>query len=222
MVNSRVKLVLPRGHCGFQAWRGRKGEKRRKSVRGCIVGPDISVLNLTVVTKGEAELEGLTDVSHPRRLGPKRASKIRKLFNLGKEDDVRKYVIKRVLAEKEGKKKHKPKAPKIQRLVTPVHLQRRRRKRAALKARHARSIHDKAQYRRLLIQRREQARNSFKIRKERQKSAALKFIKLKLQQEMAARLAAKRALEAAHAKKGGSKAKSAKPKAKGKAAAKKK
>jgi small subunit ribosomal protein S6e len=31
----------------------------------------------------------------PKRLGPKRATKIRKFFNLGKEDDVRKYVVRR-------------------------------------------------------------------------------------------------------------------------------
>merc|ERR1712088_398684 len=31
--------------------------------------------------KGEAEIPGLTDNTIPRRLGPKRASKIRKLFN---------------------------------------------------------------------------------------------------------------------------------------------
>lgn len=40
-----------------------------------------------------------------RRLGPKRASKIRKLFALSKDDDVRKYVIRRELPSKtEGKK----------------------------------------------------------------------------------------------------------------------
>jgi small subunit ribosomal protein S6e len=58
------------------------------------------------------------------RLGPKRASKIRKLFALSKEDDVRKYVIRRELPEKNGKKVSK--APKIQRLVTPQTLQRKR------------------------------------------------------------------------------------------------
>ena len=42
---------------------------------------------------GDGEIEGLTDQVQPRKLGPKRASKIRKLFNLTKEDDVRKYVI---------------------------------------------------------------------------------------------------------------------------------
>lgn len=65
----------------------------------------------------------MTDTTRPRRLGPKRASRIRKLFNLTKEDDVRKYVIRRTI-EKGDKKNSK--APKIQRLVTPQVLQRKR------------------------------------------------------------------------------------------------
>lgn len=80
---------------GTPCFRGhgrRNGERRRKSVRGCIVSPDLSVLNLVIVKKGENDLPGLTDVEKPRMRGPKRASKIRKLFNLSKEDDVRKYV----------------------------------------------------------------------------------------------------------------------------------
>jgi hypothetical protein len=78
---------------GMSCFRIRKrGERKRKSVRGCIVSADLSVLNLVVVKKGAAEIEGLTDKQKPRRLGPKRASKIRKLFNLEKGDDVRKYV----------------------------------------------------------------------------------------------------------------------------------
>merc|ERR1712200_20428 len=76
--------------------------------------------------KGDEEIPGLTDRVVPRRLGPKRAGKIRKLFNLSKEDDVRQYVIRRPIEVKEGKpqpKKPKTKAPKIQRLVTPQRLQ---------------------------------------------------------------------------------------------------
>merc|ERR1712187_964192 len=64
-------------------------------------------------------IPGLTDDNKPRRLGPKRASNIRKLFNLEKKDDVRQFVVRR----EAGKKK---KAPKIQRLVTPALLQRKR------------------------------------------------------------------------------------------------
>lgn len=50
---------------------------------------------------GEKDIPGLTDSTVPRRLGPKRASRIRKLFNLSKEDDVRQYVVRRPLT-KEG------------------------------------------------------------------------------------------------------------------------
>jgi len=67
------------------------------------------------------EIPGLTDMNVPRRLGPKRASKIRKLFNLSKKDDVRQFVVKRPI-QKEGKKE-RFKAPKIQRLITPIVLQ---------------------------------------------------------------------------------------------------
>jgi len=67
------------------------------------------------------EIPGLTDMNVPRRLGPKRASKIRKLFNLSKKDDVRQFVVKRPV-QKEGKKE-RFKAPKIQRLITPIVLQ---------------------------------------------------------------------------------------------------
>lgn len=82
----------------------------------------MSVLALIVVRKGEKEVPGLTDNQVPRRLGPKRASKIRKLYNLTKEDNVCQYVVRRPLPKKEGKKQ-RYKAPKIQRLVTPVVLQ---------------------------------------------------------------------------------------------------
>jgi small subunit ribosomal protein S6e len=93
LVPHRVRLLLSDGHSCYRE--RRKGERRRKSVRGCIVGPDIAVLSLVIVKKGDEELPGLTDTVLPKRLGPKRATKIRKFFNLSKEDDVRKYVVRR-------------------------------------------------------------------------------------------------------------------------------
>ena len=113
--NHRVRLLLADGSSCYRA--RRTGERKRKSVRGCIVGSDICVLNLMIVKKGEQEIPGLTDEASakPRRLGPKRASHIRKLFGLTKEDDVRKFVVRRVF-EHNGHKHNK--APKIQRLVT--------------------------------------------------------------------------------------------------------
>merc|ERR1712137_684997 len=105
---------------GMSCYRERRsGCRKRKSVRGCIVGPDLSVMNLVVARKGAEEIPGLTDDNKPRRLGPKRAANIRKLFNLEKKDNVRKFVVRR----EAGKKK---KAPRIQRLVTPSMLQRKR------------------------------------------------------------------------------------------------
>ncbi|GFE53088.1 40S ribosomal [Babesia ovis] len=121
LTTGRVRLLLKKG---MKCYRPRRtGEMRRKSVRGCIASPDLSILNLVVVKKGPQEIPGLTDEDRPRRLGPKRASKIRKLFNLGPKDDVRKYVIRRKV---EGR--NKTRAPKIQRLVTPQRIQRKRRR----------------------------------------------------------------------------------------------
>eukprot|EP00922_Rhytidocystis_sp_ex-Travisia-forbesii_P033960 GHVS01050460.1.p1 GENE.GHVS01050460.1~~GHVS01050460.1.p1 ORF type:complete len:294 (+),score=71.10 GHVS01050460.1:279-1160(+) len=124
LVNHRVKLLFRKGMKCFRP--RRDGQKKRKAVRGCIVGPDLAVLNLVLVKKGPEDIPGLTDGEKPRRLGPKRASHIRKLFNLTKEDDVRQYVIRRKI---EGKP-NKTKAPKIQRLVTASRLQRKRRLRS--------------------------------------------------------------------------------------------
>jgi len=154
LTNTRVRLLLAEGTTCYRP--RRKGERKRKSVRGCIVGPDISVVHLVVIKKGDEEVEGLTDKYIPRRLGPKRASKIRKLFNLSKEDDVRKYVIRREITPKEGKpapKKPKTKAPKIQRLVTPQVLQRRRHVISLKKRRAEKSKREAAEYAKLLQQR---------------------------------------------------------------------
>mmetsp|Transcript_52404 Transcript_52404/g.146128 ORF Transcript_52404/g.146128 Transcript_52404/m.146128 type:complete len:235 (+) Transcript_52404:61-765(+) len=117
LCNHRVRLLFKKGMSCYRE--RRSGCRKRKSVRGCVVGPDLAVLSLVVAKKGAEEIPGLTDDEKPRRLGPKRASNIRKLFNLEKKDDVRKFVVRR----EAGKKK---KAPRIQRLVTPSMLQRKR------------------------------------------------------------------------------------------------
>lgn len=50
------------------------------------------MLALSIVKQGDGDIPGLTDVVNPKRLGPKRATKIRKFFGLTKQDDVR-YVL---------------------------------------------------------------------------------------------------------------------------------
>ncbi|KAL5278352.1 RPS6 family protein [Megaselia abdita] len=159
LTHTRVRLLLKKGHSCYRP--RRTGERKRKSVRGCIVDANMSVLALVVVKKGETEIEGLTDKNVPRRLGPKRASKIRKLFNLTKEDDVRRFVVRRPLAAKDNKKATS-KAPKIQRLVTPVVLQRKRRRLALKKKRQVASKEAAANYLKLLAQRKKES----KVRRE--------------------------------------------------------
>ncbi|GME86071.1 unnamed protein product [Ambrosiozyma monospora] len=166
MIPNRVKLFMGAGASCYR--QRRTGERKRKSVRGCIVSADLSALALTVVKVGDADIEGLTDVSAPKRLGPKRANNIRKFFGLTKEDDVRQYVIRREVTK--GEKSY-TKAPKIQRLVTPQRLQRKR-ARKALKIKNAQAQRDAAaDYAHLLAQRlHERKAEKAEIRKRRASS----------------------------------------------------
>merc|ERR1711988_1124170 len=95
LTNQRVRLLFKKGMSTFRE--RRKGCRKRKSVRGCIVGPDLAIMNLVVVKKGAEDVPRLTDDNKPRRLGPKRAANIRKLFNLEKKDDVKQFVVRREL-----------------------------------------------------------------------------------------------------------------------------
>jgi small subunit ribosomal protein S6e len=132
--NNRIKLLLAPGTSGYRV--KRKGERKRRSVRGCIVGPDIKTLSLTLIKKGEKEIPGLTDETKNRRLGPKRASGIRKLYGIEKTEGektsqasgalIKKHVIRRTFKSKKNVEANRQKAPKIQRLVTESRLRRKR------------------------------------------------------------------------------------------------
>ena len=139
LTNTRVRLLFKKGMSCFRE--RRKGCRKRKSVRGCIIGADIAIMNLVIVKKGPEEIAGLTDDNKPRRLGPKRAANIRKLFNLEKKDDVRKFVVRRQIGDKK-----KVKAPKIQRLVTKTMLQRKRVLRSGIRKKMVLAKKDKAEY----------------------------------------------------------------------------
>merc|ERR1712167_480087 len=121
MVNGRVRILM-KGRVTLYRPR-RTGERKRKSVRGCICGPDLAVIALKVLVKGEGDIEGLTDNQRPRRLGPKRANVIRNSFALRKQDDVRKYVVRRETKNAAGDKTFF-KASKIQRLITEKRIRR--------------------------------------------------------------------------------------------------
>jgi small subunit ribosomal protein S6e len=173
LTNTRVRVLCTKGHKAFRP--RRQGERKRKSVRGCIIGQDIAVLNMVVTQVGEKDVPGLTDDQVPRRLGPKRANNIRKLFNLTKEDDVRKYVIARTFTNKKGVTVRK--APKIQRLITPLMLQRKRKHKADKMKSILRSKEDAAAYKKVVAQRlaeqKEQRRSLISKRRSSRKSAKL-------------------------------------------------
>jgi len=172
LLPNRVRILMSEGHSCYRT--RRKGERKRKSVRGCIVGADLSVLSLVVVKQGEQHIAGLTDNTVPKRLGPKRANHIRKLFRLTKEDDVRKFVIRREVKPKNAEKKPYTKAPKIQRLVTPLTLQRKRH-RIALKRRRAETAKEAAtEYSALLAKRVKEQKEKKTALRQRRSSSVVK------------------------------------------------
>lgn len=180
MTSDRVRLLLREGVSCFHRYRKQKryGTRKRKSVRGCIISSEIILINLVITKKGEQEIPDLTEAekARPNRLGPKRASKIRKLFSLSKSDNVKEYVIRREIPLKEGSKRKKPrsKAPKIQRLVTPRRLLHKRQKKALQIKRHERSVKEIQAYAKLVAQRRKEELERRRLISSRRKSRVSK------------------------------------------------
>merc|ERR1712045_3097 len=138
--HGRVRLLLKKGMSGYRP--GRKGERKRKSVRGCIVNHDMSVLSTVIVRKGDNEIPGLTDS----------------------------IVDRRELAANEKHSKVRSKAPKIQRLITPVRLQRKRSQKAAARPRVEASKEAEAAYRKLMATRSKLLRAKKESERNRRKS----------------------------------------------------
>lgn len=73
LVPGRVRLLMAPGDTCFRGYGRRRGERRRKSVRGCIVSQDLSVLNLVIVKKGEPCLMS-PELCELSTSGPQRAA----------------------------------------------------------------------------------------------------------------------------------------------------
>ena len=157
LVPGRVRLLLSGKNTSCFTPK-RNGERKRKSVHGCFIGTDIAVVAMVVATPGPAPIPGLTDVTVPKPLGPKRATKIRKLFDLKKTDDVRKFVVRRVKKTKAGKERSV--APKITRLITPEKEHRKKHRKALVKRAQEKSKTAAQEYQKLLQQRRKERRQS--------------------------------------------------------------
>jgi len=133
LISGRTRILFKKRGTTYRP--RRVGERKRKSVRGCITGPDLAVIALRIIKKGDKEIEGVTTADFPNRLGRKRKNRIVKDFALEKKvDDVRKYVVHRKI-ERGDKTFYK--APRIQRMVTDKRLRRKsvsiRNKKAAVK-----------------------------------------------------------------------------------------
>jgi len=143
LTQGRKRILLTKGSKNFRFRRGyhRAGIRKRKLVRGCIISPDIKVVNLKVIKIGPNTIPGLTDAGSelPKRLGPKRANNILKQFGLieiynkkknnTEERKTLRYMItkfapKRTVTTASGKTYVK--RPKVQRLITPERLRRKR------------------------------------------------------------------------------------------------
>ena len=167
LTQAKKRILLHKGASMFRFKKGyhRRGVRTRKLVRGCIVSPDIKVLHLKVIKRGAKPIPGLTEAGCevPKRLGPKRATKILKQFGLTeiynekKKNEterknirymITKFAPKREVTTKAGKKYVKK--AKIQRLVTPDRLRRKRVVKAIKKERREFAAKQKEEYKKLL------------------------------------------------------------------------
>jgi len=159
----RVRLLLGEKHACYHVHRRqkRKATRKRKSIRGCITSAETALLNLIIVKKGDKDIPGLTDEASniPNRMGPKRATKIRKLWNLEKSDDVRQYIIRRKVPSKKDPTKMRSITPSVQRLVTPKRNARKARQLRDIKASQQKSKEAREVYEKMIAAKREATRS---------------------------------------------------------------
>jgi len=169
LLNHRTRLLLDGSTSHYNP--KRDGCRKRKSVRGCIVGADMSVINVVIVKRGPADLPKLTDkaADRPSTRGPKRANHIRKVWGLKKTDDVRQYVVRRKVTTKTGKDYFK--SPKIQRLITPAVRHHKARRITLKKRRYEKSLKEASDYAQLVASLRENKRSALLSKRRELKSA---------------------------------------------------
>ena len=163
----KKKVLLTKGRSLFRFRKGyhRSGIRIRRLVRGCIISHDIKNLHLKIIKKGAKPIPKLTEEkdAQPKRLGPKRATKILKQFGLtavynekkkDKEEKknlrfmITKFAPKRTVKTKNGKEYVK--SAKIQRLITPARLRRKRLLKKLAELRRKRTEDGKKEYQELV------------------------------------------------------------------------
>ena len=187
LAQGKKKVMLTKGCSLFRYRRGfhRSGIRIRRLVRGCIISNDIKNLHLKIIKKGAKPIEGLTEEkdAQPKRLGPKRATKILKEFGLigtyaekKKDKEQRKnlrFMITNFAPKREVKTKNGKtyiKRPKVQRLITPDRLRRKRLLKAFHKERREKAEKDKKAYQELVKKTFEKERKEAKEAKKEKKA----------------------------------------------------
>ena len=167
LAQGKKKVLLTKGCSLFRFRKGyhRSGIRVRRLVRGCIISNDIKNVHLKIIKKGAKPIAGLTEKedAQPKRLGPKRATRILKQFGLtavynekkkNKEERknlrfmITKFAPKRTVKTKNGK--DYVKRAKIQRLITPDRLRRKRLLKKFHDDRRKKAEEDKKAYQELL------------------------------------------------------------------------
>jgi small subunit ribosomal protein S6e len=167
LAQGKKKVLLTKGCSLFRFRKGyhRTGIRVRRLVRGCIISNDIKNVHLKIIKKGAKPIAGLTEEkdAQPKRLGPKRATRILKQFGLtavynekkkNKEERknlrfmITKFAPKREVTTKNGKKYVK--SAKVQRLITPDRLRRKRLLKKFHQQRREKAEKDKKAYQELL------------------------------------------------------------------------
>ena len=187
LAQGKKKVMLTKGCSLFRYRKGfhRSGIRIRRLVRGCIISNDIKNLHLKIIKKGAKPIEGLTEEKDaiPKRLGPKRATRILKEFGLigtyaekKKDKEQRKnlrFMITNFAPKREVKTKNGKtyiKRPKVQRLITPDRLRRKRLLKAFHKERREKAERDKKAYQELVKKTFEKERKEAKEAKKEKKA----------------------------------------------------
>ena len=167
LAQGKKKLLLTKGCSLFRFRKGyhKSGIRVRRLVRGCIISNDIKNVHLKIIKKGAKPIAGLTEEkdAQPKRLGPKRATRILKQFGLTavynekkKKEEERKnlrFMITKFAPKRTVKTKNEKeyvKSAKVQRLITPDRLRRKRLLRKFHDERRKKAEEDKKAYQELL------------------------------------------------------------------------
>lgn len=141
--DKRVRLLLKKGSKGYRC--REKGVRKRKSVRGCIISNNIVVVSLIILKEGEKPIEGLTDRVVECSHLPKRASKLRKLFNIPEDADIVEFIREQIRKNSDSEKIRYPRI-KVTRLVTPEKIERKRKMLEEKEARRIKSEKERKEY----------------------------------------------------------------------------